>query len=172
MSRLAIRPARDADGTAIAGLLAQLGYPAEPQALGARLAALEAGGAAAFVAEADGVVAGLVTVTVLPVLHQDAPVGMLTALVVSDSARQRGVGRALVDRAEAFARERGCGRMIVTTAEPREDAHAFYERMRVRATGGWGCGRRADGGGIRWPEGCAPAGVKSGVDGGTDAGFA
>jgi GNAT superfamily N-acetyltransferase len=68
-------------------------------------------------------------------LVEDAPRAMLTALVVREDTRGRGVGRALVAAVEHWARERGAGRVVVTTALRRAGAHAFYERLGFEFTG-------------------------------------
>lgn len=48
--------------------------------------------------------------------------------MVTQRARDVGVGRALLTRAEELARKRGCFRMLLVTAAWREDTIAFYER--------------------------------------------
>ena len=67
-------------------------------------------------------------------LHRSGPVGRLTALVVDERARGRGVGRALIDAAEGILIERGCVLIEVTSNKRRTDAHAFYERLGYTAT--------------------------------------
>jgi ribosomal protein S18 acetylase RimI-like enzyme len=44
-------------------------------------------------------------------------------------ARRRGVGRRLVDGAEAWARERGLSSMRLRSRVTRVEAHAFYRRL-------------------------------------------
>jgi GNAT superfamily N-acetyltransferase len=68
-------------------------------------------------------------------LHDDADIALITALVVAERARGRGVGRSLVDAAIAAARRWGCTRLLVTTHVRRADAHAFYERIGFEFTG-------------------------------------
>src|SRR4051794_37721688 len=131
-----IRPATAADAAPIAELLGQLGYPCEASAVPERLSRLGAGhDAAAIVAVLDGTVVGLATMHSRIVLHSADPVAQLTALVVPETRRGRGVGRALVAAADAWARERGAKRLVVTTALHREDAPRFYERLGFSHTG-------------------------------------
>lgn len=131
-----IRVAGAGDADAVAGLLAQLGYPADPGEIPARLAAVVAAdGVVLCAGEPSGAVLGLVGVHAFPVLHAPAPAAYITALVVANGARGGGVGRALVAAAEAWARERGCGRLTVTSAEHRGDAHAFYPAAGLPYTG-------------------------------------
>jgi GNAT superfamily N-acetyltransferase len=47
---------------------------------------------------------------------------------VRPDRRSQGVGKALLDAAKAWARERGATHLELDSAEPREDAHRFYER--------------------------------------------
>src|SRR5881397_1560051 len=116
-----VRPATAADSAPIADLLGQLGYPCEPSDVPDRLRRLGAGGdAAAIVATLDGAVVGLATMHSRVVLHSATPVAQLTALVVPETLRGRGIGRTLVDAVDAWARERGATRLVVTTALHRE----------------------------------------------------
>ena len=69
------------------------------------------------------------------VLQRDGPAARLTALVVREDARGRGVARALVAAVEAAAREAGCVELHVTTANHRADAHAAYRALGFEDTG-------------------------------------
>ena len=129
-----VRAATAADVPELARLLALLGYPTEEQVLAARLAAFAAAGEMALVADAGDRLLGAATIHVTPVLHRAGPVGRLTALVVDDETRGRGVGRALVTAAEAILSARGCVLIEVTSNRRRTDAHAFYERLGYVAT--------------------------------------
>jgi GNAT superfamily N-acetyltransferase len=131
-----IRSATGDDAEAMAGLLAELGYPTTASALPARLRAVEAEGGAVFLAvDSDGAALGLASVAAHAAIHADTPVGYITALVISAGARGQGVGRAMVSAAEQWARERGCVRLSVTSAEHRADAHAFYPRCGMPYSG-------------------------------------
>jgi N-acetylglutamate synthase-like GNAT family acetyltransferase len=132
---LTIRDAEPRDAEAIAGLLAQLGYPTEPASVDARLERLQIVGDRAVVAERDGEVVGLAQLHVSPTLEYERPAAKLAALVVDVSHRGEGVGRALVAAMEAEARARRCELLFVTTAERREDAHEFYRRVGLEETG-------------------------------------
>jgi GNAT superfamily N-acetyltransferase len=130
-----IRDARPEDSPAIADLLGQLGYPAEAAAVERRVAALVTAGDRLVVADAGGAVLGLASLHVSPSLEHDRPAAKLAALVVDERHRGAGIGRALVDELEAEARARRCSVFFVTTAERRDDAHAFYERLGLERTG-------------------------------------
>ena len=132
---LTVRDAGAADAPAIAGLLGQLGYPTHTAAVEARLERLGIVGDRVVAAELDGRVVGVAHLQVAPAIERDRPAARIAALVVDEAQRGHGVGRALVEAMEAEARTRGCDVLFVTTAERRDDAHAFYERVGLEQTG-------------------------------------
>jgi GNAT superfamily N-acetyltransferase len=132
---LTIRDAQAADADRIAGLLTQLGYPAQPGAVEARLERLAIVGDRVLVADLGGGAVGFAHLQVAPAIERDRPAAKIGALVVDETHRGQGVGRALVQALEDEARLRGCELLFVTTAERRDDAHAFYERVGLERTG-------------------------------------
>ena len=87
------------------------------------------------VAEADGQVVGLAALHESLSVEYDEPAAKLSAIVVDEHHRRRGIGEALVEAMEAEARRRGCCLIFLTTAERRADAHAFYRRLGFEETG-------------------------------------
>jgi GNAT superfamily N-acetyltransferase len=137
-----IRLASSDDAPALASLLGELGYPSEADSVRARMArVLGAKGDKAtdtvFVATGPNArdVLGMLALHQFPALHDDAPLALITALVVAERARGSGVGSQLVDRASETARRWGCTRLMVTTHVRRADAHAFYEHIGFELTG-------------------------------------
>jgi GNAT superfamily N-acetyltransferase len=125
-----LRTATPGDAAEIARLLGMLGYPTEAASLATRWAKWRAGGSAAIVAGGlSGALLGVVTLHTTIVLHRPKPIGRITALVVDESARGRGIGRALVAAAEGAALREGCGMLEVTSNMRRVEAHAFYEKL-------------------------------------------
>lgn len=129
-----VRDARLDDAPALAGLLAELGFPAPADVIASRLSEMIRADKIVLVAARGEDVLGVLTVHVTPVLHRPTPVGRLTALVVTERARGQGVGRSLVEAAERLLAARGCGLVEVTSNRKRPDAHAFYERLGYEAT--------------------------------------
>ena len=129
-----VREARLDDAEAIAALVAALGFPASATDVRERLETLKRAGELVLVAEREGVVAGLATVHIMPVLHRPTCVGRLTALVVSELLRGQGIGRALVQAAERLVEDRGCALIEVTSNQRLADAHAFYQRLGYEVT--------------------------------------
>ena len=136
MTSLSVRDARPSDAAPMANLCAQLGYPADTDAIVRRLSRLEADPMVrTLVATLGDDVIGLATVHLRNTINHERPLGQLTMLVVDEKNRTHGVGRALVDAAETWAHQQGCKRFVVTTALHRADAQAFYERLNYKHTG-------------------------------------
>lgn len=131
-----IRDAGSDDAAELVELIGQLGYPTGPVAVVRRLERLAATGVdRVLVADDDGRIVGLVGVHVSRSLEHDGDAAKISAIVVDGSRRGTGVGRALVDAAEAEARARGCEVLWLTTAERRAGTHAFYRALGFEETG-------------------------------------
>lgn len=127
---LIVREAVPEDADQAAELLNQLGHTADPQTVVSRLAQLQASGSdRVWAAEQEGVLLGLMVLHIMPMLHRAAPMGRITALVVREEARGRGIGRMLVDRGLKELKAAGCGLVEVTSNLRREEAHAFYRAL-------------------------------------------
>jgi GNAT superfamily N-acetyltransferase len=130
------RSATPDDATAIAALLAQLGYAIGAEDIPGRLDGVSGDGGAVLVAVDDNDrPLGVASATSHATLHTKGGVAYITALVTDADARGRGVGRALVNAIEQWARERGADRLSVTSAEHRSGAHAFYPACGFPYTG-------------------------------------
>ncbi|UUV34317.1 GNAT family N-acetyltransferase [Amycolatopsis roodepoortensis] len=123
-----IRHARPTDAPAVTALLTELGYPDndETDVRGRLERWARHPEGAAFVAEADGTVVGVVAVVAIPLLERPGSGGRIVALVVDETRRGSGIGRELVAAAEAEALRWGCDTMEVTSSRHRTAAHAFY----------------------------------------------
>ena len=124
-----VRFAQSSDAARIAELSGQLGYPAKPDEVSARLRKLRSPSHhAVFVAETlEQNVVGWVHVSVTPLLEVDLR-AEINGLVVDDQERSRGAGALLTRAAEEWAREKGCKSMSVRSNVIRERAHLFYLR--------------------------------------------
>ena len=128
--RLAIRGVVHKDAAAVAQLLGELGYPMTLDDVHARLRALEGERSTkVLVAEDSGQIAGLAVVHWFELLEKPGPYARLLALVVRRGYRGGGVGKKLVEAAEAIARRSGCLGIEVTTGVQRDEAQAFYEQF-------------------------------------------
>ena len=125
--RVTIRIAAQRDTGAIAPLLGQLGYPTSVDELGERLEHLtDRPDGEVLVAELDGKVVGVAAYVLIDVLERSDPQCRITALIVDDRFRRRGVAYSLVHTIEETARDFGCFRLEVTSRTDRAEALAFY----------------------------------------------
>ena len=122
-----IRRASVDDAPAIASLAGELGYPAEPARMRARLGLLHPEDDALFVGVAGVAVIGWAHVAVVRVVVSE-PYAELRGLVVAAALRSRGVGARLLRAAEEWVRDRDLPRIRVRSNVIRERTHAFYER--------------------------------------------
>jgi ribosomal protein S18 acetylase RimI-like enzyme len=130
---LMVREALPRDGAAIAALVTELGFPNGEKEITKRLPALRKAGEPPLIAEESEVI-GCLTWHVTPALHRPRPVGRVTMMVVTKKARGRGVGKALLEEAEARLRAAGCGLVEVTSNIELGGAHEFYRRRGFERT--------------------------------------
>lgn len=131
-----LRDACAADAEAVAALLTELGHPTAAIDIPKRLPLVIAeGGAVKLAVDDDESPLGLLVLSKHWGLHASGPVAYIAALVVTDGARRRGVGKVFVDYAREWGSSHGCSRLTVTSAEHRADAHAFYPAMGMPYTG-------------------------------------
>ncbi|MFM5352043.1 GNAT family N-acetyltransferase [Aeromonas dhakensis] len=120
-----IRPACAEDTAAMADLFGQLGYPVSPQALEERWLTPDPA-REVLVACLDERIAGVLVWHWLNPLHVAPEWGLISALVVDEGARGRGVGAALLVAAEKRVRAQGCSQLELSSSLRREGAHRFY----------------------------------------------
>ena len=136
MNELNLRQATPHDADAVAELLAELGYPADPADIPARIDAVRREGGEVFLAvDSTGSPLGVMALSRHSAIHTSAPIAYIDALVTSSKARRRGVGRFLVSEAKGWAARAGCARLTLTSAEHRTAAHEFYPSCGMPYTG-------------------------------------
>lgn len=132
-NRMEIRKPTLEDLEEVSPLLTQLGYPSQDSSLSSRMRAhAEDPASVLFIAEVEEGVAGLIAFHLIPLIHADGYLGRITALVVGEAFRRKGIARKLMETVEDWGRQRGCTRFEVTTNEKRLDAHAFYQTSGYR----------------------------------------
>jgi len=129
-----LRAALPADAGRIAQLLTDEGYPAGPSEIIARLERFASDDGAVIAADTDGEVVGFIALHLLPRFEHDDHVVRILALVVDPGARERGVGRLLMQAAEDFAREHRAAFLEVTAGHHRPDARHLFESLGYDAT--------------------------------------
>jgi ribosomal protein S18 acetylase RimI-like enzyme len=134
--QLFIRRAEMSDAAALAELMGELGYPTRKADMEMRLDAIsKEPHYRTFVAVIEGKVRGMVGTCCLYSHEHNNLGGRIIALVVSQQARGRGVGRELVRAAENDFVDRNVRRVALNTRLEREDAHRFYERLGYEKNG-------------------------------------
>ena len=124
------REATPADAAAITQLLTELGYPNTVDAVAARIArAKPEGPDAVLVANLGGVVAGVASIHIIPLFHNNLHLARITSFVVAEDLRHRGVGTALLGACERWAWKHRAERLEVTSGDERDGSHRFYERQ-------------------------------------------
>ncbi|MDD1762510.1 MAG: GNAT family N-acetyltransferase [Methanothrix sp.] len=131
-----IREAEAVDAPAVASLISQLGYPVSPEEMTGRLKILcSLPEYVTFVAEAHGEVIGIVGAYRSYSLEFSGLYGRLTALVVDEGWRGRGVGKMLLDAIETWLVGQGAVLLVLTSSNHRQGTHEFYKHNGYLDTG-------------------------------------
>lgn len=131
MTEVIVRMAANADFDAVATLLAELGRPALTEETRADARAVYErhvgrSDTASMVAEVGGRVVGFVSLEFRDRLNRTAPQAWIPDLIVTESARGMGAGKALLLRAFDVSRERGCWSVTLESGYSRKVAHQLY----------------------------------------------
>jgi GNAT superfamily N-acetyltransferase len=129
---LVVRDAAASDVETLCRLSSQLtGDETAPEQAAAALREIEASPIChLLVAEEDGEVVGSIHLVVAPNLtHGGRPWCVVENVIVDESRRRHGIGRALMDRALEIAREAGCYKLFLGSNVKRADAHEFYRAL-------------------------------------------
>ena len=111
MNTIVIRPAATQDIPALVGLTDELGYPDSEAEIRKRFEIIsQSAGHKVFVALNNENVVGLMSFHALDILYGAGKIGRITALIVTEKERGKGIGKMLVAKAEELARESGCKR--------------------------------------------------------------
>lgn len=129
-----IREARTADAARLAELICELGHDIDTKQVRKNLAALIKMAESPLVATLAGKIVGLCGIGKRVVISRPAPLGRITSLIVTREAQGQGIGRMLVEAAEAWMRKQGCALVEVTSNDSRAEAHAFYRHLGFERT--------------------------------------
>ncbi len=131
MDQLVVRPAVDADAESARALIRELGYGGlDAQTFSRGFAAVLADSTQrAWVAEKDGQVVGLMSLSVRPQLRLGGSIVTIDEIVVTEHARGKGIGTRLLEFAKAEAARVGARRLELHTARRLPSyARGFYTR--------------------------------------------
>ena len=129
-----IRDAKPADAPRLVELIRFLGHEIDEKSVRRNLTALKKTGETPLVATLGEDVVGLCGVAAQVMIHRDAPIGRISPLVVAEDAQGHGIGRLLVEAAEAWMRKKSCKLVEVTSNDSHTEAHAFYRHMGYERT--------------------------------------
>lgn len=125
-----VRPCTPEDAPAVSALLGELGYEISSEAAAERVQRLnETASDPTFMADEKGRPLGLIALHRCHMIQYPTPVARITALVVHQQARRRGIGRLPIDHALGWAEQSGCEFVELTSAINRSEAHAFYRDL-------------------------------------------
>jgi len=124
-----LRDAKPGDAPRLVELIHELGHEIDEKRVRKNLAALKKTGETPIVATLEKQVVGMCGVGRRVVIHRPAPLGRITALVVTKEAQGHGIGKMLVEAAEEWMRKGGCQLVEVTSNDRRAEAHAFYRHL-------------------------------------------
>jgi GNAT superfamily N-acetyltransferase len=136
-----VRSAEPRDFDAVTALLEDLGRPRVTDETRDRCREIYAAqlsdvSADHLVAEDDaGQVVGFCSLHFRKRLNYEAPEAWVPDLIVADSLRRTGIGKALLEYAEDRAIERGCWALSLESAYHRLEAHRFYSAFGMRDGG-------------------------------------
>ena len=124
-----IRTAVPADSVSLCNICRNdLGYECPESLVMERIAGLDGEREAVFVAEIDGLVAGFIQVELYRTLYFETMANIL-GLACDSNYRRRGLGKALVGKAEEWASDKGARFMRLNSGASREEAHIFYRNL-------------------------------------------
>jgi GNAT superfamily N-acetyltransferase len=135
-----VRPIGAEDFDAVTRLLAELGRPAPDED---RMPALRRTyeehlrrpATASLLVELEGRPVGVCTLEFRDPFYLAAPQAWIPDLVVSEAARGRRLGAALLDAAFAEAERRGCYQVVLESGHQRTVAHTLYAAAGMRDVG-------------------------------------
>jgi GNAT superfamily N-acetyltransferase len=135
-----IRPARRDDFEAVARLLEELGRPAVTPATEADCRAVYEKqvfdpDSHHLLAEDEHGVIAFASAHFRARLNHPTEEVWVPDLIVTENARRRGVGRALLEEIEARARDRDCHMIQLESAYFRAEAHHMYRQFKMRDVG-------------------------------------
>jgi GNAT superfamily N-acetyltransferase len=134
---LTVRDAQISDAPDLANLMGVLGYPTTEAQMRNRLdKILSDSSFRTFVAEVGNRVVGFIGVQRSVLYETDEDLLRVCAISVMPAYQQSGVGRRLMEAAEAWARACGCTKVTLTSGNQRvHTAHPFYRKLGYEQTG-------------------------------------
>ncbi|HVO84223.1 MAG TPA: GNAT family N-acetyltransferase [Syntrophobacteria bacterium] len=132
---VSIRRAGEEDAESIANLASELGYPVHPQVMRSRIQAIVASSSDLLIVAVDSssTVVGWLQAHAAHIVEFGFRVE-ITGLIVSAAFRRRGVGRALVAKAEHWAKTVSAEAVVARSNAERVESHSFYPALGYAST--------------------------------------
>lgn len=122
-----IRVANERDCDSLVALISQLGYQVDAEDIKQRLDVYSRSGLnQVLVAVDQGSIVGLAVLNTLMPLHVNGAWGVISALVVDESVRGKGIGARLLEVSDGYFRGLGCVQVELSSGAHRLEAHKFY----------------------------------------------
>jgi GNAT superfamily N-acetyltransferase len=126
---LSLRIAAPSDAEALAELNRLFNQADEPAELWAERLADPRQIEQAILAEVNGQIVGMAGLRLAPGLFYPEPQAEVTELYVLPDFRHKGVGRALLEKAEALARQAGANELLIRVDAENEPARLLYHSL-------------------------------------------
>ncbi len=126
-----LRTASCGDAAVLTELMRKLSYPTTPSVMREQLESRENNpNYRTYLAERHGKAVGMIALRLIPARGKEPQMAQIAGLVVDEDCRGCGIGRQLVEQAEAWAVESGSKLLFLTgiNREERLGAHEFYAR--------------------------------------------
>ncbi len=129
MDTVIVRPVAETDAAKVCLICCEdLGYQCDKTLVKMRINQLEPEREAVFVAVVDDAIAGFIHVERYNTLYFETMANIL-GLAVSSRFRKKGIGKALVEKAEEWANENDIALMRLNSGASRSGAHEFYKHL-------------------------------------------
>lgn len=124
---MTIRAANLQDAVYLKPLLVQLGYDTlTVEEVERKITDYQKSRYMLLVCEYENMVVGFISLHCFDIFHSKGLIGRITAFCVDQGYRSQGLGKALLQAAEAYFAELGCTKIEVTSNARRLQTHAYY----------------------------------------------
>jgi GNAT superfamily N-acetyltransferase len=127
--QISIRQVTPADAVTITNLSSQLGYPLTVEQIQLNIQAiLQSRDHDCFVAVSDDKAVGWIGVA-QTILIESLPYCEINGLVIDESYRGKGIGKALIEKAKQWAKEKDNSKIKLRCNIIRTETHLFYQHL-------------------------------------------
>lgn len=133
---ISIRTASIRDAEQLAFLVSQMDYPTSGTQMENRLQPiLSNSDYCVFVSQVGQFIDGFIGVVKNYSFELNEPYGTILILVVDSESRNKGIGKALIKRAESWFQSHSIKAFVVNSGKNNLDAHRFYQKLGYSSKG-------------------------------------